>query len=265
MPNPHGSFIWYELMTTDPSAAGRYYTDVVGWTVAKFGGQVPSYQIFSSGGTGVAGMMALPEGAEQHGMRPGWFGYIGVGDVDASLAAITSAGGTVLMPPTDLPDVGRLALVADPQGVVFYVMRGASPESSTSFDPDATGHCSWNELATDDLPGAIDFYTGRFGWTKGEVMSLGDLGDYQFIHHAGERIGAMMKSPNAGPPPKWSFYFRVADIDAAAERARVGGGTIMQAPMEVPGGEYIVIATDPQGAMFSLVGKSSGKSSCRSS
>jgi len=256
MPNPHGSFIWYELMTTDTAAAGRFYADVVGWSVGDFGGGVSDYRIFSAGEAGVAGMMTLPAGAAEGGMRPGWFGYVGVDDVDAAVAAIAVAGGRVHMPANNLPGVGRIAMVADPQGVVFYVMRGASEQSSTSFIAAAAGHCSWNELATSDLPGAIHFYTSQFGWTKGDVMNMGDMGDYQFIHHAGERIGAMMTCQQPGPPPLWSFYFRVDDIDAAAKRATDGGGTIMHGPSEVPGGDHIVIASDPQGAMFSLVGKS---------
>jgi predicted enzyme related to lactoylglutathione lyase len=144
MPNPHGSFIWYELMTTDTAAAGRFYSDVVGWTIGDFGGGVPGYRILSAGERGVGGMMTIPAEARQGGMRPVWLGYLGVEDVDAALAAITTAGGTVHMPATDLPDVGRIAMVADPQGATFYVMRGASQQSSSSFDPAATGHCAWN-------------------------------------------------------------------------------------------------------------------------
>ena len=81
------------------------------------------------------------------------------------------------------------------------------------------------------------------------------MGEYRFIHHAGERIGAMMACQPAGAPPRWSFYFRVPDVAAAAQRAAAHGGVIMHGPAEVPGGDHIVIASDPQGAMFSLVGK----------
>ena len=117
MPNPHGSFIWYELMTTDAAAAGRFYGEVVGWTVGERGvSGVSDYRIFSAGEAAVAGLMTLPAGAAEGGMRPGWFGYIGVDDVDAAVAGITAAGGAIHMPAMDLPGVGRLAMVADPQG-----------------------------------------------------------------------------------------------------------------------------------------------------
>ena len=122
MPNPHGSFVWYELMTTDPAAAGQFYVNVVGWNVGDFGGEVPDYRIFSAGETGVAGMMALPAGAADDGMRPGWFGYVGVDDADAAVAGITAAGGAVHMPARDLQGVGRIMMVADPQGAIFSLV-----------------------------------------------------------------------------------------------------------------------------------------------
>ena len=257
MSNPHGSFIWYELITTDTKASGRFYSDVVGWSVGAFGGQYPDYGIFSAGESAVAGMMALPDQAAEGGMRPGWFGYIGVDDVETTIAAITDAGGRVHMPASELPGVGRMAMVADPQGALFYVMRGASDQSSTAFDagPDAIGRCGWNELATSDLAAGLGFYTGQFGWTKGGSMSMGDRGDYQFIDHAGEPIGAAMTRAPDTAPPMWRFYFRVRDIDAAFRRTTEAGGTIMHGPAAVPGDVHVVIAADPQGAVFALVGR----------
>jgi uncharacterized protein len=250
-----GGFVWYELMTTDTDAAGRFYADVVGWTVGEFDNQPAGYRIFSAGEAAIGGLLTLPAAAAEEGMRPGWFGYIGVDDVDAVLADITSTGGAICMPPTDIPDVGRLALVADPQGAFFYVMRGASGEASSSFDPGAIGHCAWNELATSDPSGAIDFYTCLFSWAKGETMSMGEAGDYQLIDHAGVSIGAIMPGRDAAHPSAWGFYFKVGDVAAAAQRAAAGGGTILHGPSEVPGGDRIIIGADPQGAIFSLVGK----------
>ena len=254
MPNPHGTFIWYELLTTDTEASGAFYTDLIGWTRAGFDSSVEGYQIFSAGEAGVGGMMKLPDGAQEKGMRPGWFGYIGVDDVDASVAAITAAGGAVHMPAMDMEGVGRMAMVADPQGVVFYVMRGTSEQSSNAFDPTKDGHCSWNELSTSDPAGAIDFYTRLFNWTKGGSMAMGEMGDYQFLDLGGKTFGAVMKSMQSGPPPAWTFYFRVPDIDAATDRAKAKGANIMHGPAEVPGGDFIIVGADPQGATFALVG-----------
>jgi predicted enzyme related to lactoylglutathione lyase len=171
------------------------------------------------------------------------------------VAGILRAGGRERMPPTDIPGVGRFALLADPLGVDFYVMRGASDGVSNSFDPTQPGHCQWNELTTPDQAAALDFYLGQFGWEKGDAMPMGALGDYRFLNHGGRMIGAMMNRPPEGPPPAWNFYFGVTDIDAAAAAVTAHGGVIRHGPMEVPGGLFSLFAGDPQGALFGLVGQ----------
>ncbi|HEX8624423.1 MAG TPA: VOC family protein [Allosphingosinicella sp.] len=251
--NPHGSFIWYELLTGDADAAAAFYGEVIGWTAASYGQPGVDYRIFSADGVGVAGHMKLPDGAEQSGMRPGWLGYIGVDDVDSAVANIEAAGGKLHMPAMDLEGVGRMALLADPQGVPFYVMRGESEEASTSFAPMKAGHCNWNELSTPDQDGALAFYTGQFGWEKGDVMPMGEMGGYQFINHDGAMIGAVMTAP-PGRPAGWNFAFGVPDIDEAAAKITPGGGTVNYGPVEVPGGEYAVMANDPGGVPFMIVG-----------
>jgi predicted enzyme related to lactoylglutathione lyase len=251
--NPHGSFIWYELLTADPDAAAAFYGDVLGWTAASADQPGVDYRLFSASGTPVAGHLKLPDGAEEAGMRPGWLGYIGVDDVDASVSRIRAAGGQVHMPAMDMPGVGRMALLADPQGVPFYVMRGESEEASSSFDAKKAGHCSWNELSTPDQEGALEFYTREFEWQAGDVMPMGEMGGYQFIEQAGAMIGAMMTSP-PDSRPAWNFAFGVRDIDEAAARIAAAGGTVDHGPIEVPGGDHVVMATDPQGARFMAVG-----------
>lgn len=255
MANRHGDFIWYELLTTDPDAAGAFYGSVMGWQVGDSGQSEMDYRQFAIDGTHVGGMMALPPGATAMGMRPGWLGYIGVDDVDASVASIAAAGGAIHMPARDISGVGRFAMLADPQGIPFYVMRGSVEGTSSAFASNDVGHCSWNELATSDPAAALAFYRAQFGWEKGDAMPMGDMGDYQFIKQAGVTIGAMMQHQPLGPPPRWTFYFRVADIDAASERTRAAGGQILHGPAEVPGGDHIILGADPQGGMFALVGR----------
>ena len=253
--NPHGSFIWYELLTSDPDDAARFYGEVIGWTAAEAEQPGVDYRLFSAGATTVAGHMKLPKGAAAAGMRPAWLGYVGVDDVDRAVEAITAAGGSELMPAMDMDGVGRMAMVADPQGIVFYVMRGASDEPSTSFvGKMKVGHCCWNELATTDPEGALAFYTGRFGWEKGDAIPMGEMGEYRFINHGGEMIGAVMRNTSDGPPPLWHFYFYVPDIDAAAAKVAASGGTVHAGPHEIPGGDFMIVATDPQGALFGAVG-----------
>jgi predicted enzyme related to lactoylglutathione lyase len=254
MANQHGDFIWYELLTTDADAAARFYGAVIGWHTRPAGGDVADYRIFGINNVDVAGFMNIPAEDGNTGMRPGWLGYVAVRDTDASAEEIVRAGGTQYVPPTDIPGVGRFALMADPQGVPFYVMKGSMEGASTSFSQTQQGHCHWNELATSDPAAALAFYGARFGWEKGDAMPMGEMGDYQFITHDGATIGAVMKRVAGGPLPAWTFYFGVQDIDVAARAVTGSGGAIHHGPAEVSGGVFIIVASDPQGATFGLVG-----------
>lgn len=252
MTNPNGMPVWYELMTSDADGAQAFYADVVGWSIAPSGmAATGDYRILTApDGQGAGGLMPLPAGAP---IQPGWFAYIGVDDVDAVAEQVVKLGGRVHTPPQDIPGVGRFAFVADPQGLAFYIMRGDSTESSQAFHVNAPGHCGWNELVTSDHTSALAFYGTLFGWQNNESMPMGEMGDYCFIDHAGQRIGAIMTA-GAGWPTRWSCYFNVPSIDAAILRIGTGGGSVMIGPQEVPGGMHIVIGTDPQGAAFALVG-----------
>jgi predicted enzyme related to lactoylglutathione lyase len=254
MPNPHGSFIWYELLTKDPKAAKAFYDDVVGWNVdAEPAPGGMDYRMIVAHDGNVGGVMGLNADMLAGGAKPVWLGYFGVDDVDASVASIVAAGGQVHLPAFDIPGIGRLAMVTDPQGVPFYVMRGASEESSTAYQRRGMGHVSWNELLTPDDAAALAFYDKQFNIRKTDVMSMGEMGDYSFIGHGDEQqIGAVMKAP-PGAPTDWGFYFRVPDIHAAKAKIEAGGGTVRQGPMEVPGGEFVLQAVDPEGVAFGLV------------
>ncbi len=263
MTNQHGDFIWYELLTDNADAAAAFYGTVIGWSSQSAGQPGMDYRFFSSGdgsdnADGVGGFMAITPAMREHGARPAWVGYIGVDDVDASVAAITQAGGAVLMPAMDLEDVGRMAMVADPQGAPFYVMKGASEESSHAFAALApkVGHCAWNELSSSDPAAAKAFYGKLFGWTKGGEMDMGPMGKYEFLMASGERfgVGAVMPLMPGMPGSAWTFYFRVPDIDGGAAAIKANGGTILQEPIEIPSGDYSLTALDPAGAAFGLVG-----------
>lgn len=256
MSNKHGEFIWYELMTNDADAAQTFYGAVVGWSAASAGENELDYRLFSMNTTNVGGLLPLTTAMTESGARPCWMGYICVDDVDHAAAGISKAGGTIHMPPQDIPDVGRLAFVADPQGAMFYIMKGAVEGTSTSFaatEP-MNGHCAWNELATTDQPAAVAFYTDQFGWRQDGEMDMGPMGKYQFFHHGEGMIGAVMPKIPQMPVPAWTFYFRVADIDAAIANIKAMGGTVLQEPIEIPGGDFAMAGMDPQGASFALVG-----------
>lgn len=256
MASRHGDFIWYELVTTDVAAAAAFYGEVIGWRSRPFDpADASGYHLFSTAETEIAGLMVLPQKDDcPPDSGPGWIGTIGVDDVDATAAAILESGGRQHVPPTDIPGVGRFAVVADPQGAVFSVMRGAMEGESRSFSLDGVGHCRWNELSTTDPDVASAFYSRQFGWTKGEAMPMGDAGVYQLLDHGGVTFGAVTRAGPDVPRPAWAFYFGVPDIDAAIVRIAGAGGHVLHGPHEVPGDEFIVIGRDPQGAYFALVG-----------
>lgn len=257
----HGSFIWYELMTPDPLGAKSFYDNVVGWTVDAQAAPGPvEYRMIKRGDGGNAGgVLRLTDEMAEHGARPVWLGYVGVDDVDASVAAIEAAGGKVMMPAWDVPNVGRIAMVADPDGAPFYLMTPIPPpgqENTPSgvFSTDQPQHVRWNELSTSDSDAAIRFYTGQFGWRQEGDMDMGELGKYQFLYQGEVMIGAIMPRMTNMPVSLWNFYIGVDDIDRAAAAVRDGGGQIFHGPMEIPGGEFSVNGMDPQGAPFGLVG-----------
>jgi hypothetical protein len=252
MAGTQSSFVWYELMSSDVAASKAFYSKVVGWSTEDVPMPGMTYTMLSIGETQVGGMMALPKEAGAAGMRPGWLGYVGVEDTDRAAAKITQLGGKILMPPTDIPNVGRFAMAADPQGAYLYVFKPA--QAGRRAVSNERGQIGWHELHTNDWPKAFAFYTDMFGWLKGDSMDMGPMGTYQLFTINGTPSGAMFNSPAAQEARFWLYYFNVDDIDDAAKRVSGGGGKIMQGPMEVPGGRWVVQASDPQGAAFALLG-----------
>ncbi len=256
------SFIWYELMTTDADAARDFYGEVVGWTISgKVGGQtggVDYRHIMRNDGGDAGGALQLTDEMCKSGARPCWLPYLHADDVDAKVQAITAEGGKLLMPAFDLP-VGRIAMVSDPQGVPVYVMAPIPPASdphavSDVFSPTESQRVSWNELASPDLDASKTFYSRHFGFEFNEAMSMGPMGDYCFIDQRGQRLGAIMQRQEESRPASWMMYFRVPSVAAAKIAVEESGGSVMMGPHEVPSGDWIVVATDPQGAAFGLVG-----------
>ncbi|MGH8298663.1 MAG: VOC family protein [Steroidobacteraceae bacterium] len=241
-----GRFVWHELMTTDPQAAGAFYSKILPWKTQASG--MPDYTLWVAGKTQAGGLMAQPESARQSGAAPSWLVYIGTPDVDGTAAAAQRLGGRVLRSPADIPGVGRFAVLSDPQGAAFAVFTpGASPADgapSTDF--------TWHELATSDQQGALAFYTELFGWSRGPAHDMGPSGTYQLIEHGGGQVGGVYKLMDASKPPHWLTYIRVANVDRAAAAAKSAGGQVTQGPMEVPGGSRVAQILDPQGGAFAV-------------
>ncbi|RBP17707.1 hypothetical protein DFR50_102199 [Roseiarcus fermentans] len=253
MSGPIGKFVWYEYMGDDLKAAVDFYAHVVGWTAEDGGMSDFPYQIVSAGGHPVGGMMTIPADARAMGARPAWLGYIWVENVDLALPKLMEAGGKVFKAPSDIPDVGRFAVVADPCGGTFMLFRDAGGNPPPPPAQGAPGTIGWHELHCDDGAKAFDFYCGFFGWTKTGEMDMGPMGVYRmFKTGSGEAGGIMTRMPQT-PASFWLYYVNVDALDPAVERIKAKVGQIANGPMEVPGGQWIVQAFDPQGALFALV------------
>lgn len=251
------SFIWYELMTTDADAAIGFYGAVVGWSAADHpNSETPGgvrYTVLSAGKRGVGGVMQLDQSMSDAGMRPIWVGYVGIADTDAIAEQIKAAGGTIHVPPTDIPDVGRFAMASDPGRALFYVMTPLPRDDMPSAEPNATGTVSWHELYSSvGEEAAFAFYSSLFGWETMQEMPMGEMGSYRIFGDGETQWGGMMDKPENVPVSLWSYYVNVDGIDAAAERVKANGGNVIMGPMEVPDGSFVLQGTDPQGAVFAL-------------
>jgi len=238
-------------MTTDMKAAETFYRTVVGWTSVPFDGAPQPYVMFNrTGDIPVAGLMTMRDDLKA---PPFWAMYVGVPELEAAAAHIERLGGATCSPVIEVPNVGRMQMMTDPQRAAFYIYEPAS----TDQRPEAAaepGEASWHELMTTDAPAAMNFYRDVFGWQPSEAMDMGPMGKYHMFNRPHGMIGAVMNKPPemAHVPPNWQIYFRVPDIAAATERIKANGGQILNGPMEVPGGDWIVNAMDPQGAAFAL-------------
>jgi hypothetical protein len=245
-----GLFVWYDLMTTDPQAAKQFYAAVAGWDTHTMDMPEGPYEMWTRGSaeTALGGVNPLPEGAPA---PPHWLAYVAVPDVDATAARAAELGGQVLHAPSDIPQVGRFAVLQDPQGGVIAVYRSATGEPAEICEPEV-GQFSWHELATTDLDGAFAFYADLFAWERQEAMDMGPAGTYQIYGQGDVPYGGMFVKPPEMPAVAWLYYVRVADMEAAVEKVKAGGGQVINGPMEVPGGDSIAQCLDPQGAMFAV-------------
>jgi uncharacterized protein len=249
----HGRFVWYELTTTDLAAATAFYTKVMGW--GAWDASVPGkpYILFGDGKSAISGLVRLAEDARQMGAQPIWVGYVGVDDVDATADRITRLGGAVHVPPTDASDISRFSIFTDPQTARLALFKWLKLGQELAA-PDAPGRVGWHELAAADCEQAWAFYTALFGWQK-EDAEIGETGTYQPFSAAGQMIGGMFTKPPTIPAPFWLYYFNVGDVDATSRRVKASGGEILDGPLEVAGGNWIVRCADPQGAIFGLEGQ----------
>jgi hypothetical protein len=252
--NSYGRFAWYELMTSDVEGAKDFYATVLGWSMRDASSPGMTYGLFTVGETVVAGLMHLRDDAREMGARAHWIGYVGVDDVDAAAERIKLRGGVVYVPPTDIFNISRFSVFADPQTAALGVLKWMRAGDRQRADMGARGRVGWHELIATDREKALAFYGELFGWQQADA-DVSALGTYQLFSAAGETIGGMVAGPATMPASFWLYYFNVGDIDAAAKRVTAGGGRILGGARELPGGSWVIQCADPQGAAFALEGK----------
>lgn len=250
-----GKPVWFELGTSDVDGAADFYGKVLGWSVG--GSQMPDmdYRLASRDGQMVAGLTT--QDRQPPGTPPNWLVYVASDDLDADVAKLTAAGGTVIAGPDAVPGTGRFAVAADPQGTVFGLLQ---PDPMPDVQPDdgawnqqKPGFGNWLELMSTDPKAGLAFYGQLFGWQPTQGMDMGEMGTYQLFSWRGADIGGAM-GLGAAPQPAWLAYFGTESVRTAIDTISGAGGKVLHGPFEVPGGAQIAVATDPQGAWFAVVG-----------
>lgn len=243
-----GTFCWADLSTTDPAAARAFYGHLLGWRGEPGGPEVGGYATMTRDGAAVAGIMGQQAGQREAGVPPSWLSYVSVEDADAAAARAVELGGSLVAPGFDVEGVGRMAVIADPQGAVLAVWQPGGMAGAEVVNE--LGTMTMNQLNTTDPAGARAFYRGLFGWGFDKVA--GDAVPFWSVTNDGRLNGGLMAlDPSAPAPPHWLVYFTVEDLDGADALIVDGGGAVVVPPMAVPSGRLLV-AHDPQFAFFAL-------------
>jgi hypothetical protein len=245
-----GTPSWIELSSPDTDAAAQFYGELMGWTAPEGPPEAGGYRMFQQDGNRVAGLM----GHMQEGQPTAWATYVSVADADETAAKVTDAGGTVMLEPMDVMDVGRMAFFADPTGAAFGVWQ---PKAFAGADlVNEPNSLCWNEVLTRDADAEEAFYSSVFGWDATPPSFEGGPESYTIWQLDGKMIGGMMQMSDeyfpAEVPPHWSVCFAVADCDATVEKARSLGATVTNEPMDMPIGRFAGLI-DPQGASFTVM------------
>jgi predicted enzyme related to lactoylglutathione lyase len=237
-----GKFVWHENHSTDVQKAKDFYTQLFGWETETWKPGEIDYPMIKVGEQMHGGFNAAQGDAPSH-----WLGHVLVQDVDETVRRAEAAGGNIAAGPMDMPEIGRFALIADPQGatISLYSPEGEAPISEGTF--------VWDELLTTDVDGAKSFYTEVIGWTTRD-MDMGDQGTYTIFQRAGEvDVAGMMARPEGvEAPPHWLPYIAADDVDATVAKAKELGGNAFMEGTDIPNVGRIAVLQDPVGAVFGL-------------
>lgn len=256
-----GRFLWHDLLVPGVEAAVRFYAPFTGWTAAPMAasGEDLPYSVWANAGVPVARVRAPSAGETSRGLASHWLAYIGTSDVDATYAEAVALGARGFVPPrdaafgpaTDVAPAGRVAVLADPQGVLFGLYQPAGPSAPSTAVPGA-GAFTWHELETTDRRASFTFYAQLFGWASVATVDMGPNGVYQIFGQGGTAYGGMLDRRHDGPAPHWRVFVTVADLARALDALRDGGGQVLAGPMDVPGDDCVAHCADPQGSRFAL-------------
>ncbi|MGY2700982.1 VOC family protein [Nocardioides sp. HB32] len=244
-----GTPSYVELVTTDQAAAKEFYGPLFGWELEDVPlGDAGYYVAVGKEGDSVAGISGQMPGMEGH---PAFWGvYLTVDDVDAVVAKVAAAGGTVEAEPFDVMDLGRMAAIKDPsEARVNLWQAGATIGTVRANEP---GTPIWNELISPDLPAATKFYSDVLGVSWEAAPMEGGM-DYTCLVVDGRQVGGAMPPMMEGVPPHWNVYFNVESVDDTVAKATGLGGSVVAPAFDVPGVGRMAVLADPQGGMFNLM------------
>jgi predicted enzyme related to lactoylglutathione lyase len=242
-----GKFVWFEHVSRDAKKAQAFYKEVLGWTVQPFPMGPVTYEMVYAGGTMIGGY-AAPKADRQ---PPHWIAYVSVGDVDGAVKIATANGGKIVEAPYDIPQVGRAARIADPQGAEICLFTNASGDPADTGSV-AAGHFVWNELHTSDVSKAIAFYGKVVGFSHRD-MDMGPGGTYHVLSAGGVERGGVTHWLAPGAPPHWLPYVHVEDVDGTIARTKKHGGSVTFGPEDIPGVGRLGGLVDPTGAALAFI------------
>ncbi len=243
----HGTPSWVDIGTSDLEGAIAFYSGLFGWEVEMGAPEMGRYSMATLRGKTVAGL------ADQQQPGPVWWAsYVSVDDIDDVVARVEKAGGTVVLPPMEIPESGRMAVAQDTGGAFISFWEPAAHIGAQLVNEPGT--LTWNELATRAVDESIAFYDDVLGWTAAAAPS-GEMAYYEW-QRGGAAVAGMMPMVGdmwpADLPNHWMVYFSVDDVDAVAARCTELGGSVMVPPEDIPPGRFAVL-NDPQGAVFSII------------
>jgi predicted enzyme related to lactoylglutathione lyase len=246
----HGQFSWYDLMTPDSAVAKKFYPAVTGWSTEEW--DKADYTMWTARGAPFGGMNPITPEQTAQGIQPHWLAYVTVDDIGRTTERVRSLGGQVLHE-EEIPDVGRFAIIQDPQGAILAAIKSSTPSPGWDGTP-SLGKFSWHELMTSDYRAAFDFYRQLFGWENQQEMDMGPAGKYLMYGKNCKMFGGIYnrEPERANVPPTWLFYANVKDVKKSIEAVKRNGGQLRMGPMQVPGGDWVAVFTDPQGAPFAV-------------